>query len=121
MIEATDLPGVDESLARRIIATARSIAPGLDDLTGEPYEDAIAILLGVATDAGPRGSRMIKSQRTATSGVEYFDVASWFSADDRAALRALVSAIATGGLPQGSFPRPSRALSHIMPHEIYDS
>jgi hypothetical protein len=105
-IAPTDIAGVDQDVARRVIAEARSIAPCLDSLAGEPRYDAIAIIKGIAVEGAGRGSRLIKSQRMGPGQVEYFDVASWFSAGDRAALRALCTDGSTDpvGLPVGSFP-----------------
>lgn len=44
----------DDSLARRVLVRARSIAPCLDTLEGEPRLDAIAILTGVVAEIPPR-------------------------------------------------------------------
>lgn len=116
-----DLSGVDTDLARRVIAYARSIAPCLDSLDGEDKNTAIAILKGVAADAQPRGSRLVASQRTADSSVTYRDVGSWFTSDDRAALRAMCTASASGPLPLGSFPQPSRRMHDLFPEPPYTS
>jgi hypothetical protein len=105
----TDLPGIDEALARRVIAVARSIAPCLDSLEGEAKQDAIAILGSLASEARVRGPRGVKAQRTASSSVDYSSVDTWFSEDDRGALRALcaaATAAATTGGPIGQFPKP---------------
>lgn len=119
MIFADDLAGVDENLARRILAVARFIAPGLDHLDGEPRNDAIAILLGVAAEAKARGSRLVKAQRVGPASVDY-QAGSWFADDDRNALRALCAAPATTGHPVGSFPKPARVFSRLWPEERAD-
>lgn len=126
MIEPTDLTGVEETLARRILVHARTIAPCLDSLIdgeeGEPKpkSDAIAILLGVAREVPAVGSRRVKSQRIGPAQVEYFDVPSAFSDDDRNSLRSLCSVASSGGLPIGSFPRPARVVDAMWP-ECYDT
>lgn len=119
MITADDLTGVDENLARRILAVARFIAPGIDLLDGEPLMDAIAILLGVAAEAKARGSRLVKAQRIGPASVDY-QAGSWFSDDDRWALRALCGVPATSGHPVGSFPKPARVFSRLWPEETAD-
>lgn len=116
MITVEDLTGVDELTAHRILAVAHSIAPCLDGLVEEARSRAIAVLCGVAADVLPRGSRRVKSQRIGPASVEYFDADSWFSADDRAALRGLCQGAATGGLPIGQFPRPG-ILKNLWPED----
>lgn len=116
LLKSEHLTGVEETLAARITGVARSIAPGLDSLEGDAYEQAILILRGIAKEAQGRGSRLVKGQRIATASVEYFD-ASWFSVDDRAALRALCSAASTtAGTPVGSFPKAG-LLTGVWPEE----
>jgi hypothetical protein len=120
VIYPSDLTGVEETLARRVIAMARSIAPGLDDLTDDnATQDAIAILVGVAGVAAGRGSLLIKQQVMGPARVMYTDVPSWFTDDDRAALRALVEANSTPAFgPLGDFPKPSRSVELVFrkPH-----
>lgn len=116
-ISHTDLAGISEKMARRIIAIARSIAPCLDSLEGEAKTDAIAILDGIALEGVARGSRLIKTQRINQASVEYVVDGSWFSADDRGALRALCVAAPSGALPVGSFPKTSRELSRMWPED----
>lgn len=121
MLKPADLTGVDETLARRILAVARSIAPGIDDLVdgeGEndpkPRTDAIAILSGVAAEAPGRGPRHVQSQGIGPARVTYRSVESWFSPDDRAALRALCGDDPRAGGPVGSFPSGS-AFGRVWP------
>lgn len=118
MIAPSDLTGIDADLARRIIATARSIAPCLDTLVDEPRLDAIAILRGVASEGAARGSRLIKSQSVITARVEY-NPGTWWSDDDRGALRALCSATSSdsAGHPVGSFPKTSRVVARMWPED----
>lgn len=116
MITISDLTGVEQQLALRILAVARTIAP-LDTLEGSARDEAIAILRGVADEARGRGSRLVKSQRIGTASVDYSAAESWFSTDDRAALRALVGAVDSGaGLPVGQFPT-SRLVGRLWPED----
>ncbi len=118
MIGPNDLGPIDQNLARRIIAVARSIAPGIDSLDGEAFSDAVAILQGVATEIRVRGPRGVKSQRIAAGAVEYTSSDSWFSDDDRSALRALCAAASFG--PIGQFPKPSKAVARMWPEHQQD-
>lgn len=120
MIETTDLPGIPEDLALRVIGFAtKTIAPGLDDLPeGRDRNIAIAVLRGVAREAMERGSRLVKSQRVGSASVDYGSADSWFGADDRATLWALAAAAPTPG-PIGHFPKPG-LVGRIWP-EQYDS
>jgi len=125
VIDAQDLTGIDTDLALRVLGIARSFAPGID-LIGSDGEaagnrdrlTAIAILKGVAVEARSRGSRLVKGQRIGPAGVDYRDAGSWFSDEDKDALRALASAGAaasTGG-PVGYFPKPGR-IGQLWPEE----
>lgn len=123
MIEATDLTGIDETLALRVLGHARSFAPCLDRIGDDPTnveqarrdkETAVAILKGVATEARDRGSRLVKGQRVGPAGVDYTDVASWFGPDDRAALIALCGRAPAPAGPVGHFPKPGR-ISQLWP------
>jgi len=119
VIAPNDLTGVDEDLARRILVTARSIAPCLDTLDdadpSEPRSAALAILKGVAKNGGnPHG---IKSQRVGPAAVEY-NASSWWSDDDRAALRSLcVAPDPLPGMPVGSVPKTSQVVSRMFPED----
>jgi hypothetical protein len=115
MITPEDLPGVDESLARRIIVVARSIAPCIDTLEGESRLDALAILNGVVDTVGDRGSLHILSERAGTVGVSYSTVRSWFQPDDKAGLRALCGGPVHAG-PIGDFPA-RRIYTNIWPED----
>ena len=106
MIDKSDLTGVDENLALRVLAAARSIAPCLQSLTGDDRDTAIGILVGVATEAKARGDRHVKGQSIGPARVEYGAADSWFYPDDRAALRVLCSAPTASG-PVGHFPTSS--------------
>ena len=108
MLTPEQLVGIDVQVARRVIATGRSIAPCIDSLTGEDLANAVAILSGVAKELAS-ASRRLKSQRIGSAQAEYFEMQSAFSDDDRAALRALCSAATdpNPGGPIGSFPTTS--------------
>lgn len=118
MIGPSDLIGVDPTVARRVIATARSIAPCLDSLTGEAREDAVAILRGVADEVPAPGARRMKSQSRNGTSVTWTDYSSAFTAEDRRALRALCSTASSVGAPVGSFPESTMAC-RIWPPEVY--
>lgn len=117
MITATDIGG-DEDLARRVLSVARSIAPidTVDDY--ELRKDAIAILRAVAQSGADRGSMLIANQRVGAAAVAYREVSSWFTDDDRAALRNICTTEAAS--PQGSvgsFPQPSRLIGRLWPEQ----
>ena len=123
MITPDDLPGVDPTLARRIITMARSIAPGLDNLVDgagdgdpKPRADAIAILIGVTAESVDRGSLGIKQQVMGPARVTYSDLGSWFTDDDRSALRALVLALNPPFNPLGSFPHRDHEVERLWRH-----
>jgi hypothetical protein len=116
VIGKTDLAGVDETLALRVIATARSIAPCLQTLEGDDRDTAIAILRGVAAEAKRRGARHVKGQSVGPARVDYGAAESWFFPDDRAPLRALCGGSAPTGGPIGSFPTSS-LVSRLWPEE----
>lgn len=111
MIVHDDITGVDESTARRIIAVARSIASGIDDLEegSEAHKNAIAILQGVADELPAAGEGRVKSLSRAGTAITYEAVRSAFSDDYRRALRALCRGGAPTGTPRGSFPIDSPA------------
>lgn len=117
MILPADITGVDDGTARRVLVYARSIAPTLDLLEGEDRLNAIAILHGIAIEIVGRGSRMIASQRIGSAAVSYREVASFFSADDRSALRSLCVS-QSSGLPVGAFP-PADAIGGLWPEVPY--
>lgn len=123
MIKPSDINGVDEDLARRVIVAARTIAPCLDSLVDgpgdddpKPKSDAIAILRAVAREGIARGSRLVKSQRIGPAWVEYTSADSWFSPDDRTSLRSLCELTTTAGLPLGQFPK-STVVTNLWPEE----
>lgn len=118
MIAPSDLTGVDPNVARRLIATARSIAPCLDTLADEDRLTAIAILLGAASEVPAAGTGRMRSQSRNGTSITWADYSSAFSADDRSALRALCSTVAAAGAPIGSFP-VSTIACRIWPPEEY--
>ncbi|VXB75320.1 hypothetical protein [Pseudoclavibacter sp. 8L] len=116
MITHEALTGVETKLARRVLTVAHSIAPTLDDLEGEPRQNAIAILQGVAEEAAAF-HRRLRSQSTTGARVDYTSIESWFSADDRAGLRSLCKQhSASGPHPIGQFPKPG-LLTSIWPED----
>lgn len=120
VMSPTDLTGIDEALARRVLAVARTIAPCLDSLADgtEEKATAVAILVAVAGEVRARGSRQVASQRIGPAAVAYRDVGSAFTDDDRSALRGLCGAVAPSpGEPVGSFPKPSRSLERMWPED----
>lgn len=116
MISATDLAGADEAIATRTLIYARtSVAPRLNDLTGQDRADAIAILTGVALAAQTRAPRDLASQSVGTARVAYRDAGSWFTDEDRVALAALAGVSASSaGHPVGVFPGVSRLVERIF-------
>ncbi|MFE9232049.1 hypothetical protein [Cellulosimicrobium funkei] len=117
MIGPQDLPGLDESVARRLLSVARTIAPCLDSLTGDDYDNAIAILEGVAAELPAPGTGRMRSQSRNGTAVTWGDYTSAFGPDDRAALRSLCGTSAAAvGAPVGSFP-PSTIACGIWPTE----
>lgn len=127
VITPSDIDGVDEGTARRVIVLARTIAPCLDSLVDGPGDDdpkpkseAIAILNGVAADVVVRGSRAVASQSIGPARVNYVVTLSSFSNDDRVSLRSLCAVETRQGLPMGSFPEAG-ALSRVWPEGTYSS
>lgn len=120
MIDAQDLDGVDEALARRVLAHTHFIAPCVISLLpgSQEHEYAVAILQGVAAEAKARGSRLVKSERIGPAAVDYQSVDSWFSTDDRNALKALCNVTASAGGSVGSFP-PASLVSRVWPEHYY--
>lgn len=104
----------DESVAVRVLAHARTIAPRLHDLDGNDRYEAIAILSGIAEEVAGRGSRDVESEGVGSARVKWRAVSSAFWPDDRATLIRLAGPLAVAG-PEGSFPRPSREISRLWP------
>lgn len=119
MINAASISTTDPSLAQRVYWAALGIAPCLPTLTEEAEEAALEILKGVFAFAKRRGDTVIASQGVGSARVSYRDK-DWFSATDRAALRA-ICAQASGApsgvasLPAGSFPPPDPKLNSLWP------
>jgi hypothetical protein len=117
-IKPEDLDIEDSELARRVIVHARAIAPCLDSLADDPKRDAIAILSGVAREALARGVRSVASQGVGTARVTYGAASSWFTQDDRDALRSLCPSTAqSADHPVGLFPGWPRAYRELWPEE----
>lgn len=115
VMEPQDLGIQDLVLARRVLVQARTIAPTLDALSGDAQLDALAILQGVAQEAADRGSRSVASQSVGTAKVVYGAASSWFTDDDRTALRAICRQAIGDGHPVGEFPFPSRTTRNVWP------
>lgn len=119
MITPTDIPGVEEDVARRIIVAARSIAPCIDSFPDESEEkkNAIAILRGVAAEVPTAGSRRVRAQRIGSASVDYWNADTWMP-EDRSALRSMCSAAPAAGGPLGSFP-PAGIIGGVWPEGRY--
>jgi hypothetical protein len=105
VIAHTDLPGLDETTARRILIVARGIAPCLDALAGEARTDAIAIIQGAAAELPKPGERRIRTMTRNGTSVAMDPYESAFGKEERAGLRALCgSAASAAGAPVGVFP-----------------
>lgn len=113
-ITADEFSGSDENGRRRLIAIARSIAPGIDALTGKAKQEAIAILASAAAELPAAGSRRTKAMSRNGSSVTYADAGSAFTDEDRDALRALCATGVVDAGPRGSFPT-DRPLSRLWP------
>ncbi len=111
-----DVIGTDEDLAREVLAEARSIAPCIFTLdeTSEEWKTAVSILKRIYADVEDRGSRMVKSERIGSAGVDYADVVSAFDGSRTRALRSLCGSTVASGLPVGSFPL-ERPISRLWP------
>ena len=104
MIAAEDLTGVDRSVALRVLAEARTIAPCLDSLEGEDQQTAVAILTGVAAEVPTPGSRRVRSRSRNGTSVTLDPYRSAFTGGDIVSLRALCGDTTAAGAPVGSFP-----------------
>lgn len=99
----------DTELGLRILAWAEPVAPCLQNLDETQTARAVAILRDVAVKAASRPAG-VKARTVGDWSQTYFsdaEMQSVFSADDRAALRAMCGASALGRGPRGHFPRPT--------------
>lgn len=121
VIEWEQISPGDESLGRRVLVLARTIAPCLDSLEGEALKNAVAVLEGVVQGIRARGARGIKSQTIGPARVEYIVDASSFDDDARTSLASLCALPDTSrgsaGAPVGSFP-VERPVGRVWP-EVY--
>lgn len=117
-ITKEDLGVSDDDLRRRIMVTARRIAPCIDTFLddSEDKANAVAILKGVVAELPEAGSRRVRSLgRNGTT--MSFDVEAAFTSDIRADLESLCAA-APLGLPEGSFPVDT-LFERLWPGERY--
>jgi hypothetical protein len=109
------LSGVDEDLARRVIAAARSFAPRIDLLEpGDRFQEVVSILKAVAKEVPQPGQGRVSSQRIGPASVNYY--ASWFSEIDISSLRAACGVEEGTPGPVGQFPAPT-LLRRIWPEQ----
>ena len=103
-IEPDEISDYDTGLV--VLAYAATVAPCLDSLIGLSRAKAVAILRRVAGDLPGAGMARVSQQSRNGTSVSFRELGSAFSADDRAALRALcgVSPSAAPASPVGSFP-----------------
>jgi hypothetical protein len=119
MVSAADLSGIEEQLALRVFAGARSIAPciaSIDPLSDEGRE-VLALLRGIAADADmlAPGDRLVASEKSGTQSVTYST--SWYSVDDRTVLRSYCTGSAsTSGGSIGVFPT-ARPIVKLWPED----
>ena len=102
----------DEGLGRRVLAYARNLAPCLDSLEGDDWEDALAVLRSVAKVTAGRVSGL-KGKAVGDWSWSFFtdtEMGSVFGPDDRSTLARLCGLTVTVGRgPAGSFPVPDAA------------
>lgn len=110
MLTINDFPGLDETIAHRVLAYAFAHAPGLEQLEkgSDKHVRAVAILSGVAQQVVARGSGDLSFQSVGNASVKYAAVGGFFTEEDKLALRALVQDAGAGlsGLSRGRFPQP---------------
>ena len=105
----------DQQLGLRILAWAEPVAPCLQNLDEAQTTRAIAILKEVAVKAASRPAG-VKARTVGDWSQTYFsdaEMQSVFSADDRAALRAMCGASVAGRGPRGHFP-PPHSYKHVL-------
>lgn len=114
--------GGDDDLARRVLTYARTIAPIDTIVDYEAKKDVIAILRAIAGEVEARGSRHVLTERAGMEIVTYSPAQSWFSDDDRGALRTLCG-VNPGSVrtPVGHFPLPDREARKVFRRELYDT
>ena len=106
-MQASDITGVDPTVALRLLAVARSIAPCLDSLTGDDAMTAVAIIQGVAAELPAPGSRRVRSQSRNGTSIGFDAFVSAWTPEEKAALRSLCGhSVASSGAPVGVFPAP---------------
>lgn len=116
-ITASDLGVTDEDLARRIMVSARRVAPCIDKLIDPARADAIAVLKGVIAELPEAGSWRAKSMSRNGTAITFADIESAFTVEARANLRSLCGDL-DEGLAQGSFPE-EKTIERLWPGERY--
>lgn len=110
----------DEDLGRRVLMSARIIAPCLDtiDPASEKGRDAIAVLKGVIAELPAAGSRYTRSLSRNGTSMSFAAIEAAFDTDSRASLRALCGLASGPALPMGSFPADS-PVGRVWPEGLY--
>lgn len=118
-ITAEDLGIADDDLRRRIMVTARRIAPCIDSFPdgSEEKADAVAILKGVVAELPETGSRRTRSVSRNGTSMSFEAIEAAFTAETRADLESLCSAVPVG-LAEGSFPIEN-VFGRVWPEERY--
>ncbi|RRD61634.1 hypothetical protein [Leucobacter sp. OH1287] len=108
MIAVSDLVGVPQPVALRVLAYADGIAPGILTVEDQGLRDrAVAVLSGIAAEVAKRGSSAVAAQSVGNASVRYESVSGFFTAEDRLALQRIVAVAGHSGLdglPRGIFP-----------------
>lgn len=118
MLTPNDLGG-DEDTARRVLVSARDIAPCIDSFEqgSEEFKNALAILKGVLAEIPKPGSRRTRSMSRNGTSISY-DATDFFTKSDVRMLRALCPRADDAGHSSGSFPAKSVA-SEMWPEGEY--
>lgn len=115
-ISGADL-GVGDELARRVLVSARRIAPCLDTLVDLARDDAIAVLKGVIAELPEAGAWRAKSMSRNGTSITFADIESAFTLEARANLRSLCGDL-DQGLAMGCFP-DDKTFARLWPEERY--
>ncbi|MEX8058738.1 hypothetical protein [Microbacterium sp. 16-032] len=118
-ITTEDLEVSDDDLRRRIMVTARRIAPCIDTLAdgSEEKANAVAILRGVVAELPEAGARRTRSVSRNGTSMSFADIEAAFTSETRADLESLCAA-APIGMPEGAFPVDD-VFDRLWPEERY--